>query len=136
MNMLKTHVVKILSLFWMVNFLPFHTCLRNAIIPVAFPARLLISSEQLLSQVIRLPSYSNLSTFSTFFFRSVFFVLFFCHRAPWFWFFLRSPSVPACAAAALVFSICSCRDLKSSSIRSMSSANLRLFTRVPPSFIR
>ena len=86
----STHVVRILSLFWMVNFLLFHTCLRDAIVLAAFPIHLFISSEQLLSQVIRLSRYSNLSTFPIFLLPSVFLVLFFSHRTPWFCFFLCS----------------------------------------------
>ena len=128
---LKTHIVRILSLFWMVDFLPFHTCLSGAIVPAAFPIHLLISSEQLLSQVIRLPRYSNLSTFSMLLLPicvSCSIILSLNTMVLVFPMFTISP---ACSATTLVSSSGFCRDLQSSPIRSMSSANLSLFTSVP-----
>ena len=102
---LKMHVVNISSLLSILGFLLSHICFREATVSVAFPILLLISSEQLLSHVSRLPRYSNFSTFPMVFpatctSSSMFLspktkvlILFVCTRSP------------ACSAASPVSSI-------------------------------
>ena len=106
-------------------------CFRDATTLVALPILPLISSEQLLSHVIRLPMYSNLSTFSII-------VPAICTACSIF----LSPDIIAfvlvvfttsyaSSAAILVVSNCFCWELHSLSIRSIPSANLKLFNIVP-----
>ena len=62
-------------------------------------------------------------------------ILSFCHRNTMILTFPTFTISLVCSATALIFSSYFCRDLWSSFIRSMPSANLRLFTNVPPSLI-
>ena len=109
-----------------------HTCFRLLIVPVALRILLLISSEQLLSHVKRLPKYSNFSTFSIVSPP----ICIFCSM-------FRSPSIivfvfgmfrcsPVFSSACLISSPCSWSVSQYSCNRSISSANLRLLSRLPP----
>ena len=120
----------------MVNFLPFLACLRDAIVSTAFPIHLLVFSKQLLFEVIRLLRYSNLPTLSMFLSPICISCSIFLSPNTMLLVFPTFTISPICSATALISSsCCSCKHLQSSSIRSMSSANLGLFTRVPHSLI-